>query len=183
MKIVAIDPSVHNVGWAMIEGLTHDENGWHSEDAVWTFGNWIISSNSFTFKLKEIVEWIILDCDGLDSDKDWLVAEWPAYFEGMKGNIAAKAGHTINLAAIDTYIAGYFRLEWKNIHLITAVDWKGSVSKEITKMRFFKHMGITPFKVDHNAIDAVMMLLTFCKRKNITSKIIQKVTENLPLPD
>lgn len=181
MKILAIDPSVNEVGWAYVEGLVHDDDGWHDENANWKWGHWKIESNSLTFKLKEITEWIILEAGGLDHCSDWLVAEWPAYFDGMKGHVSAKMGHTINLAAVDAYIAGYFRLPWQNIHLITATEWKGNVSKEITRMRFFRHMGIKQiYKVNHNAVDAVMMLLTFCKRKNITGQIVSKIMEPIP---
>jgi hypothetical protein len=179
VKIVSIDPSINNVGWAKIEGLTRDADGvWDLTNENWSWGMWKIGSNSFTFKLKEIVEWIILECDGL-TEEDWLVAEWPAYFDSMAGHVAAKAGHTINLAGIDCYIAGFFRLPWQNIHFITATKWKGSVSKEITRMRFFRHMGIKQiYTIDHNAVDAVMMLLEFCRRKRISSQIISKTMEH-----
>ena len=181
MKIVAIDPSVNDVGWAVVEGIEHDDDGWHDENANWRWGHWKIQSNSLTFKWKEITEWMILEFGGLDYEEDWLVVEWPAYFDSMKGHTAAKQGHTINLAGIDGYLAGYFRLPWQNIHLVTAVQWKGSVSKEITRRRFFRHMGIKQlYQINHNAVDAVMMLLTFCKRRNITLKIVSKVMAPLP---
>lgn len=181
MKIVAIDPSIREVGWALVEGLVHDDKGWHDENAVWKWGHWEIRSNSYQFKLQEIVEHIIIDCGGLDHTEDWLVVEWPMYFDSEKGHVAAKMGHTINLAGVDCYIAGYFRLPWRNWHLLTAIQWKGSVSKEITRMRFFRQMGIKQiYKVNHNAVDAVMMLLEFCKRKGITMKIVSKVMEVIP---
>lgn len=181
MKIIAIDPSVNEVGWAMVEGLTHDATGWHDEDADWTWGFWKIRSNSLQFKLKEITEWIIIDCGGLNHEEDMLVVEWPAYFDGAKGHVASKMGYTINLAAVCAYIAGYFRLPWNRWHAITATEWKGNISKEITRQRFFKHMGIKQiYKVNHNAVDAVMLLLTFCKRKNITGQIVSKMMETIP---
>lgn len=180
MKIIAIDPSVNDVGWAMVKGLVHTEAGWNDDKAEWSWGHWVIRSNSLTFKLKEIVEHIILTCDP-DPEEDWFVCEWPAYFDGIRGNASAKQGHTINLAAVAAYIAGYFRFPWRNIHFITAVSWKGSVSKEITRMRFFKALGIKQvYKVNHNAVDAVMLLLHFCKLKAITAKIVSHSMERLP---
>jgi hypothetical protein len=182
MKIVAIDPSINNVGWGLVEGLREDSDGIiHADDENWRWGNWKIASHSFTFKLREIVEWMILTFDGLDPECDWVVLEWPAYFDSMAGHVAAKAGHTINLAAIDGYIAGFFRLPWQRVHLITATKWKGSVSKEITRMRFFRHMGIKQiYTIDHNAVDAVMMLLEFCRRKRISTQIVSKTMDYLP---
>lgn len=182
MKIVAIDPSVNEVGWAVVENIYNDENGWHTEEANWRWGHWKIASNSLTFKWKEITEWMIIEFGGLDHSEDWVVMEWPVYFDGMRGHASAKMGHTINLASVVAYIAGYFRLPWRNVHLLTATQWKGSVSKEITRMRFFRHMGIKQiYKVNHNAVDAVMMLLTFCKRRAITLQIVSKTMENIPI--
>lgn len=188
MKIVAIDPSINDVGWAVVSGLKYnaEDNTFDDSEAQWSWGNWKISSNSFVFKLREIVEFMIFQFDGLDQDEDWLVCEWPAYFDTQKGHTSAKQGHTINLAGIDGYIAGFFRLPHRNIHFIRAMEWKGSVSKEITRMRFFRHMGIKQiYQINHNAVDAVMMLLDFCKKKRITMKIVSATAApyELPQPD
>lgn len=186
MKILSIDPSVREVGWATVDGLYREDDVIRDDRADWRWGCWKIQSMSYTYRLREIVEWIILEAGGLDPDEDWLVCEWPAYFDSMAGHVAAKAGHTINLAGIDCYIAGFFRLPWQNIHLITATKWKGSVSKEITRRRFFRHMGIKQiYKIDHNAVDAVMMLLEFCKRRGLSFKIVSKTMEHFvdQLPD
>lgn len=173
MKIGTIDPSINEVGWAVLDGVEKDSDGvWHDDNADWRWGMWKITSNSLPFKLKEITERMIIEFGGLGPE-DIFVAEWPMFFDAQRGHIAAKAGHTINLSAVDAYIAGYFRIRPENVYFITAAQWKGSVSKEITRMRFFKHMGIKQiYTVDHNAVDAVMMLLEFCKRKRITFKII-----------
>lgn len=164
----------------MVTGLTHDDEGWHDDDAIWSWGNWKISSNSYTFKLREIVDFIVVSCGGLEED-DHLVAEWPMYFDSARGNASAKDGHTINLAGINCYIAGFFRLPWRSIHFITAAAWKGSISKEITRMRFFKALGVKQiYTVNHNAVDAVMILLQHCKSRRVTSRIVKYATENLP---
>jgi hypothetical protein len=112
-----------------------------------------------------------LTFDGLD-EGDWLVLEWPAFFGSARGQVAAQQGHTINLAAVDGYIAGFFRVPPKDFHLVTANQWKGNLPKEITRKRFFHALGQKQiFKINHNAVDAVMLLHEFCKRRQIVWKI------------
>lgn len=187
MKIFSLDPSVNNCGWAVIEGLVRDKNDViRADNAKWRYGNWILSAHSFSAKLQEIVEYVILEVNGLNEDEgDWIILEWPAYFGSSKGQVSAQLGHTLNLAGIDGYVAGYFRLPWQSIHFITANQWKGSVSKEITRMRFFRVMGVKQiYKIDHNAVDAVMMLLEFCKRRKITNKITKAIEPDyIPIED
>ena len=179
MKIVSIDPSINDVGWAVVDRLERSESGvWDNSKADWRWGHWKIGSNSMTFKWREIVEWIIVEAGGLDPECDWLVMEWPAYFGSAKGQVAAQQGHTINLAGVDGYIAGFFRLPPQHIHLVTANQWKGSVPKEITRMRFFKALGQPQiYKVNHNAVDAVMLLHEFCKRRSIVWRIYSSSVE------
>ena len=173
INIFAIDPSVNDVGWAKVEGLIRDDDGvWHDDDAVWTYGHWEIGGHSFTFKLLEIVEWCIMSigCD----ETWWMVGEWPTFFGSRAGQISAMQGNTINLGAVIAYIAGYFRILPANMHLLTATQWKGTVSKEITKMRFFKILGVEKsYKVNHNAVDAIMLLHEFCRRRKISFRMIK----------
>jgi hypothetical protein len=173
MKIVSIDPSINDVGWCVVDGLQRDEDGvWDNSKVDWQWGHWKIRGNSLTYKLREIVEWMILSFDGLDADEDWLVLEWPAFFGSARGQVAAQQGHTINLAGVDGYIAGFFRLPPQNIHLVTANQWKGNLPKEITRKRFFHALGQKEiFKINHNTVDAVMLLHEFCKRRQIVWKI------------
>jgi len=173
MKIISIDPSTRNTGWAVIEGLKRDKHDvWDDSEARWRYGNWIINAHSLQAKFQEHAEYMIMEFD-INPEEDWLVLEWPAYFGSEKGQVAAQLGYTLNLAGIVGYCSGYFRLPWQQVHLITAVQWKGSVSKEITKMRFFRAQGIKKiFDVDHNAVDAVMLLFEFCKRKKITFRLV-----------
>jgi hypothetical protein len=174
VKIVSIDPSINDVGWAVCSGLERDSDGvWDDSKADWRWGCWKIRSNSLSFKLREIVEWMIVEFDGLDPDVDILILEWPQFFDAERGHIAAQQGHTINLAAVDAYIAGFFRMRPENYHLIRPSEWKGNLSKEITRKRFFRNLGIKQiYTVDHNAVDAVMLLLRWCKDHHVTLKIV-----------
>lgn len=180
-QIISIDPSTRDVGWAVIEKLKRDKKTlvWDDTDARWRYGNWVINAHSLQAKFQEIAEYMIMEFD-INPEEDIMVLEWPAYFGSEKGQVAAQLGHTLNLAGVVGYCSGYFRIPWQRIHLITANQWKGSVSKEVTKMRFFRAMGVKQiFAVNHNAVDAVMLLFAYCKEHKITFKI---VTEH-SLPD
>lgn len=173
VNIFAIDPSVNDVGWAKVEGLKRDDDGvWDDSEAVWTYGHWLIGSHSLPHKLYEVVEWCMMSigCD----EEWWMVGEWPTYYGTRAGQISAMEGNTINLGAVVSYIAGYFRILPENIHLLTATQWKGTVPKEITKMRFFKILGVSKsYKVNHNAVDAIMLLHEFCRRRKISFRMIK----------
>ncbi len=94
---------------------------------------------------------------------DVLVCEWPMFYEGEKGQTSARQGHTINLAGIAMFIAGWFQVPFKNLYLYTAPQWKGTVSKQVTAKRFLKLFGEEYMGTDHNAIDAIMLGIHHCK--------------------
>lgn len=154
MIILAIDPSVaQRSGWA-----TYD-----TETKVWKWGHF--DSEGINFKVR---------CANLKSDIirkighfDEFVGEWPMYYASERGQIAAQQSYTINLAGMIMYIVGWFQLESKLVHLYTAPDWKGSVPKQVTARRFYKHFGIEIKDVDHNTIDACMMLLNHLQLCNL----------------
>lgn len=179
MKILSIDPSIKDVGFAVVKNLERNADGvWDNSKADWHWGHWQIDGLSLTYRLREIVEWIILEDLALNPEEDWLVMEWPAYFGSEKGQVAAQMGYTLGLAAVCAYIAAFFRMPPDNTHLITANQWKGNVNKNITRMRFFKALGQPLiYKVNHNAVDAVMLLHEFCKRKKIVWNITSTTVE------
>ena len=93
-----------------------------------------------------------------------LILEWPTFYQSEKGEVAAKQSDTINLAAVAMYIAGFFHLDVTKIDLVTAPQWKGQAQKRVTARRFFQHFGVDALHVDHNAIDATMLLLARAKK-------------------
>lgn len=160
MRILSIDPSVANrAGWACVY-LAWDAAGKLLWDK-WDFGSFELNGTNFQMRCSDLKDHIM----HLGFDFDTLVIEWPTYYSGEKGQIAAQQGYTINLAGIAMYIAGYFQVDFRRLHLYTAPDWKGTVRKAITARRFFRMFGMSEMKVDHDTIDAVMMLVWHCKKK------------------
>lgn len=153
LKILALDPSVMNrCGWA----VTH--LGWNEMGALvkedWDYGSFEICGMNFKMRCHDLKDHLMR----LGFDFDILVAEWPTYYSGEKGQVAAQQGYTINLAGIVMFIAGFFQVHHTQLFLYTAPDWKGTVKKAVTARRFFRLFGENEMKIDHDTIDAVMML-------------------------
>jgi len=155
MRILSIDPSVNSVGWATAD-ITEDS-------AAFNWGVWQVSGLNFLMRCADVRDYILQEIGEFEE----LVVEWPMFYDSEKGHVAARQGHTINLAGIAMYICGYFQLPHQKMRLYTAPDWKGTVPKQVTARRFFKQFGVDPMKVDHNAVDACMMLLYHCQKEGL----------------
>ena len=171
MKILALDPSaMHKTGWATVhlewengETLPLAKRGKLTREE-WDWGFWEIDGWNFQCRCNDLKEHIIATVDEFDQ----LVIEWPMFYGSSKGQIAAEKGYTINLAGLAMYIAGWFQVHWKDVHLYTAPSWKGTVKKAITARRFYRLFGLSEMTVDHNAIDACMMLVHHCNHVGLT---------------
>lgn len=138
--IVAIDPSMLNLGWAAYN-CNLGENRYDIGSNAWRFG--LIHPrarqkecqycwrDSFV-KLKRGLE-------------DWrpthFASEWPTFYASTKGKIAASCGYTIDLAGMVAYLAGRFGLPPDFITLWKPEQWKGSVPKHVTKAKFIRLFG------------------------------------------
>lgn len=170
MKMLALDPSVMNrCGWAAVtlkwensEDLPlHKRGKLIQED--WDFGSFEISGMNFQMRCSDLKDYIIQ----LGFEFDTLVIEWPAFYTGDKGAVAAQQGYTINLAGIAMYIAGFFQIDFRRLFLYTAPTWKGTIKKAITARRFFKLFDVRDVDVDHDQVDAAMMLVYHLKKQGI----------------
>lgn len=185
IRVLALDPSVNRCGYATAlftpkPGFRYpDVNAagdviesvspmtWDERTSVWGWGYWDLTCLGLVARMKELCDWItMIFPEGIDL----LICEWPAFYDVERGHQAAMRGDLFGLAAINSYVAGYFRLPPERVTFITAMKWKGSVSKEITRQRFFRSFGVHKiYTVDHNAVDAAMILLTWCQRTKLVS--------------
>ena len=159
MKILSLDPSVNHVGWATLE----IEKGESIESGSWDWGCWELDGFNFNMRCQDLRDRIIEEGVG---DFDTLVVEWPAFYDSMKGKVAAKQGHTLNLAGICMYVVGWFHMDCSQVHLVTAPQWKGNTPKQVTAKRFFDAFGVNHLKESEHAIDATMMLLAYGKKQS-----------------
>lgn len=156
-KLLALDPSVNNVGFATLQIF---DNG----QQQWTWGTWNLEGYNLLQRCADLCAYIQQSGNADFTD---LILEWPTFYASEKGEVAAKQDYTINLAAIAMYCAGFFHLPVDRIELVTAPQWKGQADKRITARRFFKNFGYDALVVDHNTIDATMLLLARAKKRKI----------------
>ena len=186
IRILALDPSVNRCGYASalfepkpgftfpdVDPSTGDvihrveSPQWNEQTSEWSWGFFDMQALGYVARLHEICGFIeLIYPEGFDI----MICEWPAFYDVERGHVAAVRGDTINLAGINCFVAGWFRVPTNRLTFITATKWKGSVSKEVTRQRFFRSFGLKKiYSVDHNAVDAAMILLTWCQRTKLVS--------------
>lgn len=151
MRSLSLDPSVHNVGWSLVNP------GKSTREKAWRWGTFKLEGNSLEMKLIHLRDQIIETV----GEFEFLITEKPAFFSSERGQIAAHMNYTINLAAVNYYIAGWFHMDHRHHFAITANQWKGSVPKAVTARRFlryFEHFSKAKLaSIDEHGIDAVML--------------------------
>ena len=126
MNFLIIDPSMHNVGFAILQ----INNG---KPRVLKDGT-LYPDRDMTIQQK--AEWIFASLQRLllsHGDPCQLIIEYPAFMGGVKGMIASQKGYTIDLAAIVGYLAGLLMAgSPDDVFLYTPMQWKGTKPKTAT---------------------------------------------------
>lgn len=159
MRILSIDPSVNNVGWALLntDGKTPKER--------WRTGLIKPEGRNFAMKCVCLLQELMALSEG-EEGLDLLLTEWPTFFDSSKGHMAARQNYTVDLAGICGYIAGGLGMDHRRWHLATATEWKGSVSKIVTARKFYRHFGKTfHHSISEHEMDAAMLLHWFIRLK------------------
>lgn len=157
-KALSIDSSVNTVGFATLQiAIEEDQKAFY-----WEYGTWNLEGDDLLGRCRDLCHYV--QQSGHDNF-DHLIIEWPMFYESTKGQIAAQQSYTINLAAVGAYLAGFFHTPLEKVTLVTAPQWKGNATKDVTARRFFRQFGDNHLQVDHNAVDAVMMLLAHAEKK------------------
>jgi hypothetical protein len=156
--ILAIDPSMNNLGFA-IYNANLGENRYDIDSDAWRFGlihpqthghfhhKWL---NAYE-RLEKSIGW----------NPTHLACEWPDFFNSVKGKIAAAKGYTIDLAGMVGYLVGKYDLPMDYVTLWKPNVWKGSVPKSATQAKFLRLFGKDAESVlrnySHDVIDAIMI--------------------------
>lgn len=148
MRILAIDPSINNVGWCVWNSCKSDRL------KAWRWGCWKLEGYNYPMRLMDL----ILHIDETVGPFDILVSEWPAFYSSQKGHIAAHQNYTIDLAGICYWVAGWYRLDHRHHFPLTASNWKGSVPKLVTQRKFIRTFNKHMHQINEHAVDATMML-------------------------
>jgi len=148
MKVLSLDPSKNNVGWATFDGTRK------VKPRAWKWGTFQLEGMNLEMRMYDLVQKIGEEI----GEFDFLVTERPAFFSCERGEIAAHQNYTIDLAAIAYYVAGWYHMDHRHHFAITANQWKGTVSKAVTARRFFRSFPyVDPQTLSEHAIDAVML--------------------------
>jgi hypothetical protein len=99
-------------------------------------------------------------------DVSHLIVEQPTFFNSEAGRIAVREGSIIKLSMVLGYIIARLPLNSEDITLYTPAQWKGMVSKDVTRKKFYREFKDAAAldkwgdisKYDHDTVDAVMML-------------------------
>ena len=156
--LLAIDPSVNNLGWACcnlertISGDIHDLNG-----KGWAYGLIHPQGLNIQQKWQDGFGQLEAEMRSIDQWPTHLVAEQPTFYGTTKGRIAAQLDHTIHLGQMVAGIAGSFRLSAVRISLLTATQWKGSAPKRVTRRRLEAIFGVEADKLCDDEVDAIML--------------------------
>lgn len=170
MKLVILDPSVNNVGYAVFNMLAFKRR------RAWKWGTFKLEGHNLEMRIIDLIQ----KMDETIGEFQFLSTERPAFFSSERGAIAAHMNYTIDLAAVAYYVAGHYRMDHRHHFAITANQWKGSVDKLITARRFFKLWPkIAPDSLSEHAIDAVM-LGRFCIQNFLVHSAVVKAEMKKP---
>jgi hypothetical protein len=176
--LLAIDPSVRNLGWCCVN-LNKGTDLYDIESEVWDFGlvemrseNKGVNETIIKFRWRKAYQVLLAALEAEGNEPTHFAAEWPNFFNDIRGRIAAQQGYTLGLASMVGYLAGQFNFRANNITLWTPFQWKGNMSKDVTKERFKLTFGKPAHRLarqlSDDVIDAIMIAkywLTLYDRK------------------
>src|SRR5262245_15814991 len=120
------------MGWATLK-MPLDPECIHRLTAGWQYGSWTVRGDSLAVKLKSL-DPLLRAC----GDICHLVIEQPTFFNSEAGRIAAREGTVIRLSIVVGYIVGRLPLNSEDTTLYTPAQWKGMVTKDITRKKFYR---------------------------------------------
>lgn len=149
MQILAIDPSVNNIGlayyWQNPLGIMLLETAlFHPEKGA-----------SLQKKGNQLLRFLHL--------KGWkpdvLVVEYPQWEASTRGAIASEMGYTLDLAYLCGVLVGWSQLASKDIFLPTPIQWKGNLPKSATEHRVKQKFGFVTSQISEHEVDACGLLM------------------------
>lgn len=153
MNILSIDPSVNNVGVAMLQLDEFKQIVKVRETTIQPVGNTLIAKAENLYK--KIDKW-------LPDMVNFVVIEYPQFMMGQRGLISAQKGYTLDLAFICGYLASMLD---SKAFLYTPMQWKGTKSKQATQAQYKRVLDYD--YINEHSCDAAMLGYFFCKKANL----------------
>jgi hypothetical protein len=153
MLILAVDPSVKNVGFALTCG-----NG----KIVTCLHHPLEIPRNNPLRLQSIAGDILNRLHLLLAIYQYkkithLVIEYPQFENSVRGEVAARQGYTLDLAYVCGEIVRYCALHTSNVRLPTPLQWKGNRPKKATELEVQKKFGM--LQISEHEYDACGLLL------------------------
>jgi hypothetical protein len=166
--LLSIDPSLCALGFALYDQSfeARETDRYNIRSGAWRSGVVHPEGGSRIEKWRHAAE--TLCAEAADRRVTHLVIEWPIFFGGMRGKIAASRGDTLEIAGLAGYIAGHYHLRADHVTLYTPLEWKGAVPKRVTLAKFERLFGCDPKTVaphyTDDIIDAIMIAEFWLRR-------------------
>jgi hypothetical protein len=194
MKVLSIDASINNVGYCIFDTNQFSKverhalkGGYKVGDAVqfrqfciqckekaWKWGTFVLEGSSKSMRFLDLVQQITTE---IGTDFDYFISEQPAFYSSTVGQVAAHQNYTIDLAACNYYVAGWFHMDHRKHIPITAITWKGSVPKAVTQKKFFRTFDKEKSAhITEHAIDATMLLHYWLSTTAVHSPLVTRHT-------
>lgn len=150
MLILGIDPSVNNVGIALLdtdtdELVTQCFHPKRENQSLSQIGNQIA---------RKI--WVEL----LQGKKpDCLVLEYPQFEDSERGIVAMKQGYILDLAFIVGFLGSSFGVSASKIWTPSVKEWKGTTPKKAIEVRFYRRFPhLAGSKISDHEFEAAMLI-------------------------
>lgn len=145
--ILAIDPSVNNVGIAIydLESKKLQLSCFHPK----------------RLNIQYTLAQIALEIRKKIPEDKWittLIVEYPNFQGSTKGIIAAQKGYTLDLACIAGFLMGNLGLQPFDVHFPTPLQWKKNLPKEAIARRFQRYWNLDASKYTDHEHEAAMMI-------------------------
>lgn len=156
MKILAIDPSVNNVGIAYYDTETKEikTSCFHPN-----------RTGKIGMDTRQIYSHLILRYGLLQKEKkpDVLILEYPNWQGSTKGLIAMQQGYTIDLAFVVGHLSGLINAP--HCQMPTPLDWKKNIPKAATQARVRRYFSPQSFNhISEHEFDALGMIIWYLER-------------------
>jgi hypothetical protein len=170
MALVGIDPSLRFLGWARAK-------------VEWSKGKrkMCLTGSGLLIGDKKL-EWVERACSivqqllekNIVRNEDTVVLELPQRFFGRRGQRGLLAESVQKLYFLVGYMGGVFEFIGCNVVFTRPSEWKGQVSKEITKERVVRRIGGIPSSVRQmsvrqasNIYDAIGLIIWYMEKKGV----------------
>lgn len=177
--LLAIDPSIKALGWAVFnhEPTTGNDrlgefclDGSGVEKIGKSFEDEELKSLKWLPRVDEMVERVSNSSKMMMGVSRQVIIEMPSVYSGGKGTVASNSGAIVKLGFLVASIRSRFHALATPVELTLVKVWKGNTPKEITQKRVAEMLGKSRKELmevmDHNEVDAIGLGRWWFRQRN-----------------